>query len=81
MTTATLTEKTCTIAGDTFRAKGQLKDEGFAWDPSAKTWSRSVNADDAGTVYYGDNLQGDAKSYRHHWKCYAKSDRFTITLS
>ena len=75
-----MTTKTVTISGNTFKCPTQLKSEGFKFDGSAKTWSREVNVDDNGNIFYGAHLQGDAKSYEHHWRCYAKGN-VTIVLS
>lgn len=75
----TLATRKLTIKGNTFKCTSQLKSEGFKFDPASKTWWREVNVDDAGAVYYGDNFQGSAEGYAHHWKVYAKGD-VTITV-
>lgn len=72
--TSQLTTRALTIKGNTFKCPAQLKSEGFKFDVASKTWSREVNIDDAGAVYYGEKFQGSAESYAHHWKCYAKND-------
>lgn len=79
--TSQLTTKTLTISGDTYKAREQLKSEKFTWDSGNKSWSREVNVDDEGKVYYGEFEQGSMANYRHHWKCYCKSDRFTIEVA
>lgn len=77
--TTQLTTRKLTIKGNTYKCTSQLKSEKFVFDGASKTWSREVNVDDAGGIYYGEFFQGSAASYAQHWQCYAKGD-VTITV-
>jgi hypothetical protein len=33
------------VSGETYPSKEQLKNHGFRWDPSSKTWHKAVRAE------------------------------------
>jgi hypothetical protein len=78
--------QTLTIKGRTVRAAQKLKEMGFTFNPSSKTWSRSL---EAGKSRYGDdgfvddkgNFIGSAESILHTIKTHAKSDDVALTTS
>lgn len=69
-----------TIAGNTFKAREKMKSEGFVWDADSKSWSRDYVNTDRGFEDANGNYKGTEQSIRHMVECYAKSDKFTITI-
>ena len=81
MTTTTVK---MTVSGDTYKARTKLKDEGFTWDANAKEWSREYVAVDTefgpGYADAKGHVKGTLKQIESMIRCYAKTDRFTVTV-
>lgn len=78
--------KTLTIKGTTFKAANKLKEMGFTFNPSAKTWTMNAEPgrskyDQEGFFDSKGNFIGSEESILHAVKVHAKAHDLTLTTA